>query len=206
MIKNILLVGPPGSGKGTQINELKKYLKFEVISSGDIVRSLAESDPFVKKTLESGELVKDDILIQEVDRRIELIDPEVGIIFDGFPRNLHQAKQLDEMLLHDHDRVLDAVIYIFLDEKEVIKRLTIRRVCEKCNRPLYGLTKCPDCGGKPIVRKDDNKATIINRMQVFLENTLPLVSYYQTREILLEINGEQSIKKVAHDIKEGLNL
>ncbi|MFA5197545.1 MAG: nucleoside monophosphate kinase [Patescibacteria group bacterium] len=206
MIKNILFVGPPGSGKGTQINELKKYLKFEVISSGDIVRDLAESDEAIKKTLESGALVKDEILIKEVDRRIDQIDPEMGIVFDGFPRNLHQAEQLDEMLLHNHDRALDAVVYIYLDEKEVVKRLTIRKVCEKCNRPLYDLSKCPDCGGKPVIRKDDNEATIINRMQVFLENTLPLVSYYKTREVLLEINGEQSIEGVARDIKEGLGL
>jgi adenylate kinase len=204
-MKNIVFLGPPGSGKGTQINELEKYLDFTVISSGDMVRELAEKNQQIKQLLEKGELVSDNVLLSEVDRQIGIIDKSRGIFFDGFPRTLNQAKKMDEILIN-HERVLDAAIYIYLEEEEVVKRLARRRVCRKCGRPFFDSPRCPSCGGQPVIRKDDNEATIINRMQVFLEQTLPLVDYYETRNILLQINGNQSIKNVGRDIKKGLGL
>ncbi len=205
MAKTIVFLGPPGSGKGTQISELKKLLDIEVLATGEIARELAAKDPEIQKTLDRGELLADDLVYAAINKKIAKVSEEKSIIFDGFPRNLTQAKKLDEMLIH-HSRSLDATVYIYLDEEEVVKRLTIRKVCANCGRPLYSETICPDCGGRPTIRKDDNEATVINRMQVFLERTLPLVSYYQSRGILLEINGKQSIEDVASDIKKGLNL
>jgi len=205
MSKTIVFVGPPGSGKGTQISELRKYLDLEVLSTGDIARGLAEKDPEIQKIMDKGELISDDLIFSAIDEKIAAADKNKSIIFDGFPRNLTQAKKLDELLLH-HGRSLDATVYVYLDEDEVVTRLTIRKVCEKCGRPLFDLPKCPDCGGLPTTRKDDNKSTIINRMQVFLERTLPIVSYYETRGKLKQINGKQSIESVASDIKESLSL
>lgn len=205
MTKNIIFFGPPGSGKGTQIIILNDYFKLEVISTGDISRELAAKDKKIKSLIDRGELIGDEIIFKAIDQRIEKIDQDTSIICDGFPRNLVQAKRLDEILLH-RGRILDAAIYIYLDESEVVKRLTNRIVCSKCGQPIYNLPKCSLCGGKPTVRKDDNEATIINRMQVFLERTLPLVTYYEKKNILVEINGKQSVEGVAKDIKKGLSL
>jgi adenylate kinase len=205
MRKNLLFFGPPGSGKGTQINILKEYFDLVVISTGDIARSLASNDKKIQETLDRGELLEDEVIFKAVDNKIGETGDDLSIIFDGFPRNLMQAKKLDEILLH-HNRILDAAIYIYLDESEVVKRLTTRKVCSKCGQPLFNLERCPNCGGTSIIRSDDNEATIINRMQVFLERTLPLTTYYEKKNILLEINGKQSIEGVAKDIKKGLGV
>ena len=204
-MKNLVFFGPPGSGKGTQINKLAELISLNVISTGKIARDLAKNDIEVKKTLDRGELISDEVIFKEVKKAIEETDKETSIIFDGFPRNLIQAKKLDEILLH-YSRILDAAIYIYLEEAEVVNRLTKRKVCSKCGQPFSSEEVCPNCGGKALKRDDDNEATIINRMQVFLERTLPLVTYYEKKNLLIQINGNQSVEDVAKDIKEGLNL
>lgn len=205
MTTTLVFLGPPGSGKGTEIKELEKHLDLEVVSTGDIARDLAKNDPKIQKLLEKGNLISDDSLFSAVDQKIDSVGEAKSIIFDGFPRNLVQAEKLDEILLH-HNRHLDAAIYIYLDEEEVVRRLTIRKICGKCGQPFFDQEKCPKCGGEPIIRTDDNKSTIINRMQVFLERTLPLISFYESKNILIQINGKQSIEDVAEDIKERLGL
>lgn len=202
---NIILIGPPGSGKGTQIKELKERMDFEVIATGEIARNLAKSDKNIEETLAKGELISDEILLDAIDKVLLNLDKEKNLIFDGFPRNLAQAEKLEKLML-DHNRTIDSVVYIVLDEQEVVKRLAIRKVCGKCGTPIFSGEKCPHCGGRAILRPDDNAQTVMNRMQVFLDKTTPLIEFYRNKSILKEVNGNQSIEDVAKDINEQLGL
>ena len=202
-MKNIVIIGPPGSGKDTQIDEMSKFLDFAQVSTGDIVRKLSAKNDKIKQIMEQGGLVDDSVILTAIDNELSKIDKEQGIVFDGFPRTLHQAEMLNEILLH-HNRVLDMVIYISLEEDVIVSRLSKRMVCSACGHNVQqGAAKCGDCGGKPIRRGDDEPAVIINRVQAYLENTLPLVTYYRNKNILLEIDGDKTVAKVAADIKEG---
>jgi adenylate kinase len=203
-MKNIVIIGPPGSGKDTQIDELAKYLKFQLISGGDIVRKLAEKDTKLRKIMDEGELIDDAIVLAEVDKVLATVPSDEGVVFDGFPRTLHQAGSIGEILLH-HGRTLDIVIYLSLDEDVIVSRLSRRKVCSLCGHNIHkGAEKCSECGGRPITRHDDEPAVIIKRVQTFLENTLPLINYYRNQGIIIEVNGNQSIAAVAADIKEKL--
>lgn len=203
MTNNLIFLGPPGSGKGTQIEILREKNNLTVISSGDIVRNLAKENMEYQNIMEKGELLNDDILFSEINKRVEMETTETGLIFDGFPRNVAQAIKLDQILLQNN-RILTGVIYIELDEEEVVKRLTIRKVCEKCGQPVFDAKICSRCGGNAIIRKDDNETTIRNRMKVFLDKTLPLVNYYRTKNKLIKIDGKQTIEAVGKDISENL--
>lgn len=201
---NLIIIGPPGSGKDTQIDRMSEYLNIELISTGDIVRKLAERNTKIKAVMDSGGLITDDVILKEVDNRLSKLESGTGVVFDGFPRNLHQAEILNEILTH-HNRILDKVIYIDLDEQVIVDRLSRRYICSICGHNiLVGAKKCSVCGGRPVRRPDDEPAVIIRRVQTFLENTLPLISYYRNKSILIEVDGDQSIDSVALDIKEGL--
>lgn len=201
---NIIIIGPPGSGKDTQIDRMSEYLGFELISTGDIARKLAEKSSKIRAVLDGGGLITDDVILKEVDERLSKLEPGMGVVLDGFPRNLHQAEMLNEMLMH-RNRTLDKVIYIDLDEQVIVDRLSRRYVCSLCGHNILGETKkCVVCGGRPVRRPDDEPAVIIKRVQTYLENTLPLINYYRNRGILIEIDGDQSIEAVATDIKEKL--
>jgi adenylate kinase len=203
-MKNIIVIGPPGSGKDTQIEKMSKYLDFCLVSTGDIVRKLAEKSEKIKLIMNEGGLVDDKIVIAEVDKQLKQIDKNMGVVFDGFPRNLHQAELLNETLLHN-GRTLDAVVYINLEEGVIVERLTSRTICSLCGQNIpIGSIKCVICGGRPVRRQDDEPATVIKRVQTFLENTLPLISYYRNKGILFEVDGDQLITAVANDIKEKL--
>ncbi len=202
-MKNMVIIGPPGSGKDTQIDEMRKLLDFEVISTGEIARTLAEKDESHRLVVEAGGLLADDVMTKELSKRLDNVAANMGVVFDGYPRTLHQAELLNEILLR-HDRVLDTVIYLSLEEAAVVERLTARRICSDCGHNIGEADICPVCGGKPTKRHDDEPAVIINRVQTFLENTLPLINYYRNKGILLEVNGDQSVKAVAEDIKEKL--
>lgn len=199
-MKNMIIIGPPGSGKDTQVEKLKKLFDFEVISTGDIARSLAEKSEKYKQVVESGALLDDKVLTAELDKAIYLVPAIMGVVFDGYPRTLHQAELLNEILLH-HSRILDQVIYLNLEEAAVVERLSSRKVCSSCGHNIIDTEVCPICGGKPTRRHDDEPAVIIRRVQTFLENTLPLINYYHNKNILIEINGDQSIEAVAKEIK-----
>lgn len=202
-MKNIIILGPPGSGKDTQIDELVKFMDLQLISGGDISRKIALCNKEYCKIIEQGGLIEDSVMIAEIDKFMDTLDPKRGIVFDGFPRTLHQAEVLNEVLLH-HGRNLDAVVYIELEEADIVDRLSRRRVCAQCGHNATGSEKCGICGGRAVRRPDDEPAVIIKRVQTFLENTLPLVGYYRNKGILLQINGDQSIAAVAKDIKAGL--
>lgn len=203
-MRNIIVMGPPGSGKDTQVEAIKEHTNSEVISSGDITRSLAANDPKIAEILKSGGLLDDALITKQVDAMITNVDSGKGIIFDGFPRTMIQAEKLNELLVN-HRRTLDAVIYLVVSEEEVVKRLSIRKICPSCGLVLtedHG--KCSNCGAELVKREDDEPAVIINRMQTFLDKTMPLVSYYRNKGILLEINGEQPIENVTEDILKRL--
>lgn len=203
-MKNLVIIGPPGSGKDTQVDKLRQLFDFEVISSGDIARVLAEKNEEYRKVVEAGGLLDDSVLTAELNKELDDIPASTGVIFDGYPRNLHQAGLLGEILLH-HNRILDFVIYLSLDEAAVVERLSSRRVCSVCGHNVAAeAQKCPICGGEPTRRHDDEPAVIIRRVQTFLENTLPLINYYRNKDILLEVNGDQSIDAVASELREKL--
>lgn len=203
-MKNIIILGPPGSGKDTQIDEMSKYMAFDLISAGDMLRKFAEKNEKLHKIIDNGGLVDDQIVLDAVDRRLSDVDAKHGVVFDGFPRTLHQAEALGEILLH-HGRNLDTVVYIALEEEVIVDRLSRRQVCSICGHNIHvGSEKCSDCGGRAVRRHDDEPAIIINRVQAYLENTLPLVNYYRNKGIIIEINGDQKVVDVAHDIKEHL--
>ena len=202
-MKNLVIIGPPGSGKDTQVDSMRQLFDFELISTGDIARALADKNEKYKKIVEAGGLLDDVVLTAELGKKIDSIPNDMGIVFDGYPRNLHQAELLNEILLH-HNRILDQVIYLSLDEAAVVERLTNRHVCSLCGHNTGDATTCPLCGGTPTKRHDDEPAVIIRRVQTFLENTLPLINYYRNKGILLEIDGDQSIEAVAREVKEKL--
>ena len=203
-MKNIVIIGPPGSGKDTQIEKMHEYFDFEIISTGDIARSLAAKNNKYKEVVEAGGLLDDSVLTGELDRTVSGAPADMGLVFDGYPRTLHQAELLNEILLH-HNRILDYVIYIGLDEAAVVTRLSKRFVCTKCGHNVEpGSGKCAVCGGELTRRHDDEPVVIIRRVQTFLENTLPLISYYRNKGVLVEIEGDQSVEEVAEDIREKL--
>jgi adenylate kinase len=203
-LKNLVFIGPPGSGKDTQIEELIKIENFNVVRAGNIAKNLTKTNKRFEQIVASGGLIDDDVILAEVDKLMHTFPIESGIIFDGFPRTLHQAEKLDQLLEHQN-RYLDAVVYISLEEDEIIKRLSSRKICSLCGENiLNSVEKCRKCGGRPVRRHDDEPAIIIDRVQTFLEKTLPLVDYFRNKAKLIEIDGDQTIGNVSRDIREKL--
>jgi len=194
----IVLLGPPGAGKGTQAQLLSEDKGFERFSTGDILRRhISENTPLgsrVKDYLIKGELVPDDILLQLV--RNFLKEKNLSpILFDGFPRTLTQAKGLDG-LLEEEGHPLDLVIFLDLPETEIIRRLNSRRICKRCGANYNLITqppkvsgRCDRCGGLLIKREDDNTKAIRERLRAYRERTSPLYEYYERRGILIKVSG-----------------
>jgi len=212
----IILLGPPGSGKGTQAKFLSKRYGIPHIAMGDILREeVAKKTPLGEKVnvyMSKGELVPDEIVIEVLKKRLQEADCTNGFILDGFPRTLNQAKALDNML-SELNLKIDAVIYIEVPDEEIMKRLSLRRTCKVCGR-IYNLHynppkqdgKCDVCGGELIIRNDDKPEVIKNRLKVYNEQTKPLVNYYETHKLLIRINGVNTIDKVFQQIVEKLSL
>ena len=209
---NLIILGPPGAGKGTQAKLLKDKFALEHIEPGDMLRTLAESKSSLAKGIRrlmiNGQLVPTKLLLQMVRLRIQSLPKDQGIIFDGTPRRLIEAKQL-ELMLETLNRRLTHIFYLKVSKREVKKRLSKRAVCKKCDQPLIigkdikSLNdSCPKCGGKVFQREDDTPQGIKKRWQTFLKETKPVIDYYRKQNRLIEINGEQSINKVQQDIKQ----
>lgn len=197
----LILLGPPGAGKGTLATLIKEKYRIPHISTGDIFREEMKSGSKLGKELkgyvDSGELVPDDVVTRIIENK--LIN-DVSIIqdfmLDGFPRTKKQAGDLDR-ILKKLKRPLNRALYMETDIGVIVKRLTGRRVCRKCgavyhivNRPPKKAGVCDHCGGKDLYqRADDNESTIKNRLDVYLESTLPIVDYYEAQGILKRING-----------------
>ncbi len=202
----IILLGAPGAGKGTQAARVARRLKMVHIATGDLFRQALEQVTGLAKEAESymekGSLVPDEITIGMVLERISSPDCESGVIFDGFPRNLHQAEALDRAL-SERGQVIDKAVYIKVPEKELSRRLSGRWVCRKCQAPYHAgdsqpkvWGKCDRCGGELYQRPDDNVETVKKRLQVYFTETAPLIDYYAQGSKLLEVNGEGSVDEV----------
>ncbi|MEA3376280.1 MAG: adenylate kinase [Chloroflexota bacterium] len=210
----VVLLGPPGSGKGTQAKRLVEELGTPHVSSGDLFRhhlsEETELGQLAKTYMEEGELVPDGVTVDMVVERISRPDCEEGVILDGFPRTLTQAEALDEEL---GGRGLEVTIVplIQVSDDEVIRRLTARRVCEDCGA-VYNLVfnppqetgVCDVCGGDLYQREDDNPETVRHRLYTYYKETSPLIGYYFAQNLLVEIDGEQPVDGVGWDLREAI--
>jgi len=203
---NIVLLGAPGAGKGTQAKFLVDTYHIPHISTGDIFRAaLAEGTPLgleAKKYMEAGELVPDQLVIDLMNERLAKADVAPGFILDGFPRTAAQAVALDEVLAQS-DRAIDVALSIEVDPEVIVKRLSARRTCAGCGRITTAEEgeSCQACGGKLEQRVDDNEATIRNRLSVYAQQTEPLIDYYQGKGVLVSIDGDRSVEDVWADVK-----
>ncbi|NLI11151.1 adenylate kinase [Pelotomaculum propionicicum] len=211
---NLLIMGPPGAGKGTQAEELVKKLQIPHISTGDMFRTAisegTEMGRKAKEYMDKGELVPDSVVVGMVKERLSRPDCDNGFLLDGFPRNVVQAEALDEKL-KGMGRLLDGVINIIVPREKIIERLTGRRVCRSCGSSYHMVFKkprvdevCDNCGGEIYQRSDDNETAVNNRLYVYEASTQPLINYYAKKNLLKNINGDQEIKKVMDDIMNSL--
>lgn len=207
---NIVLLGAPGAGKGTQAAKLVEKFNMCHISTGDILRAaVKDQTPLgvkAKSYMDAGDLVPDDLIIDLMKERIQQPDTEAGVILDGFPRTTTQAVALDTMLT-SLERPLDAALLVDVDKEVIIKRLTSRRVCRDCG--FIGSeadATCPKCGGEMYQRDDDNEATVRNRLDVYENSTAPLIDYYRGCELLIEIDGDRDPEVVFEAVQSALNL
>jgi len=210
----IILLGAPGAGKGTQATSLSKRLDLAHIASGDLFRQAlnkgTELGRQAKVYMEKGQLVPDDITIKMVLERIGLPDCQKGIMLDGFPHNVEQARALDAALKPQNKKI-DKAVYIKVSQDELLKRLTGRWICRNCQTPYHEVNsppkikgKCDKCGGELYQRADDNTETIKKRLEVFFLETAPLIDYYAREGKLLEIQGEGSMDEITERIIHAL--
>ena len=207
---NIVLLGAPGAGKGTQAAKLVEECGLCHISTGDILRAaVKDQTPLgvkAKGFMDAGELVPDDLIIDLMKERIQQPDTEKGVILDGFPRTTTQAVALDTML-SELGRPLDAALLIDVDSEVIVNRLCSRRMCKACGHiGTVSDEACPKCGGEMYQRDDDNEATVRNRLDVYEKSTSPLIDYYRGCELLVTIAGYRDPAEVFADVKEALHL
>lgn len=207
---NIVLLGAPGAGKGTQAQRLVADYGVAHISTGDLLRAAvkAQSELGVaaKKYMDAGELVPDQLVIDLVKERLAADDAQKGFILDGFPRNTTQAVTLDTELAA-MGRELDGALLIDVPAEVIIDRLSSRRTCRDCGYTAGpDTTVCPSCAGEMYQRDDDKPETIKNRLDVYEKNTSPLVEYYRGQGILKVVDGNRDIDLVYTDVKAELGL
>lgn len=207
---NIVLLGAPGAGKGTQAQRLVRDFGVAHISTGDLLRTAVKGGTELgiqaKKYMDAGELVPDQLVIDLVKERLAEDDAQQGFLLDGFPRNTLQAVTLDSEL-SELGRELDCALLIDVDRDVIINRLSSRRTCRACGYTGTAADEvCPSCGGEMYQRDDDKAETIANRMDVYEKQTSPLVEYYRGQNILKTIDGDRDVDVVYADVKEVLGL
>jgi adenylate kinase len=208
---NIVLLGAPGAGKGTQAAKLVEEFATPHISTGDMLRAAVaagtELGVKAKSFMDAGELVPDDVIIGLVTERLQDADTENGFILDGFPRTSAQAVALDAEL-SKLGRPLDAALLVDVDPEVIVGRLTSRRMCRACGYigSVADGDSCPKCGGEMYQRDDDNEVTVRNRLDVYEKSTSPLVDYYRGCDLLVEIDGDRDPNVVYVDVKKALNV
>jgi len=212
----LILLGPPGAGKGTQAQRLQAKRGLAQLSTGDMLRAEVhagsdigrEADAIMKR----GDLVPDAIVVAIIGRRIEQPDAAKGFILDGFPRTVAQAEALDRMLAEKHAR-LDAVIEMKVDDAVLVERITGRYTCAKCGTGYHDRFQkpkvagvCDKCGSREFIRRADDKAeTVKARLEAYNRQTAPLLPYYRGRGILKQVDGMAGIEEVARQIEAVLN-
>ena len=207
---NIVLLGAPGAGKGTQAAKLVEEFATPHISTGDILRAAVknqtEQGKKAKGYMDAGDLVPDSLIIDLMDERLREPDCEKGFILDGFPRTTAQAVALDDMLVR-LERPLDAALLVDVDPEVIIKRLTERRCCKECGYiGTAADATCPKCGGEMYQRDDDNETTVRNRLDVYAKSTSPLIDYYKGKGLLKSVDGDRPVDTVYVDVKALLGL
>jgi adenylate kinase len=211
-MKNFILLGPPGSGKGTQAERIRDKYGLPQISTGEIFRrNICEQTPLgqkVKEFIDSGALVPDETVVELVVDRLSKDDTKDGYLLDGFPRTIAQAQALEEVLAKSGDKI-DAAILITLPRDMLIERIVTRRVCEKCgktyntkNFPTKVEGVCDVCGGAVVQRADDTKETAEKRIDVYSEQTKPLIEYYSGKGILHEFDSLTGVEAVFEGIEK----
>ena len=211
---NIVLLGAPGAGKGTQGQKLVEDFGFAHISTGDLLRAAVKAGSELgikaKSYMESGQLVPDQLVIDLVKERLDSDDAQKGFILDGFPRTTSQAVSLDA-ILRDLGIKLDGVINIAVPDEELIKRTTGRQICRSCGATYHVTFKpskvknvCDKCGGELYQRDDDKVETVKKRLSVYAAQTKPLIDYYKNSNLYIEIDGKQSMEDVYKDIVASL--
>ena len=210
----VIMLGAPGTGKGTIAGFLSKDLGIPQISTGDIFRKniseKTELGRLAESYISNGKLVPDDVTVKLVEDRLKDEDAKNGVILDGFPRTVAQAEALDKILANSNKRV-DITINLTTPEEEIIERVVNRRICSKCKR-VYNLVLnppkndgiCDDCGSNLIAREDDNEETIKNRLQTYFEQTSPLVDYYSQKGNLYSATVSKSINKMGPDVEKDI--
>ena len=207
---NIVLLGAPGAGKGTQAAKLVEEFATPHISTGDILRAAVKTQTELGKKakgyMDAGDLVPDSLIIDLMDERLREPDCEKGFILDGFPRTTAQAVALDDMLAR-LERPLDAALLVDVDPEVIIKRLTERRCCKECGYiGTAADATCPKCDGEMYQRDDDNEATVRNRLDVYAKSTSPLIDYYKGKGLLKSVDGDRPVDTVYVDVKALLGL
>jgi len=209
---NLVLLGPPGAGKGTQAAKLIEKYGIPHISTGDILRSnIKEGTPFGKKAkeyMDKGELVPDSLVIEIAKERLDRDDCREGFLLDGFPRTVTQAKALDDHLAVK-DKKIDHVLDIKVEKEELISRLTGRRVCRNCGATYHAVNIppkeegiCDICGGELYQRADDNRETVENRIEVYKTQTAPLIDYYEKQGNIKHFDGSIGLENLFAQISE----
>jgi adenylate kinase len=212
---NIILLGPPGAGKGTQAKMLIDKYRMPQISTGDILRAaVKEGTPLGKEAksyMDKGQLVPDSVVIGIVEDRIQQPDCRNGYMLDGFPRTVPQAEALDEMLRKRKAKI-DHVVSVEVARDELVKRLTGRRTCRECGAgfhvhfdPPKKTGTCDKCGGELYQRDDDNEKTVTARLQVYESQTLPLIEYYRKQGKLRPVDGVGEMKTIFERISKVLS-
>jgi adenylate kinase len=202
----IILLGPPGAGKGTQAVRIVERWGIPHISTGDILRANVREGTALgseaKRYMDAGDLVPDEVIIGMVGERLAEPDTAAGFLFDGFPRTVPQARAL-ETLVNERDTPIDVVLRLVVDHDDVVSRLTGRRTCSECGRIFHVLTdppteagRCDGCGGEIVQRDDDREEVVINRLEVYRTQTAPLEDFYFERGVLRDIRAVGTIDEV----------
>ena len=215
---NIVIFGPPGAGKGTQSSYLVENKKMYQLSTGDLLRAELKSESNLskklKKIMDTGKLVSDDIINDLIEKKIS--DPSIknNIIFDGFPRNIDQAKSLD-LMLKKNDQLISLVINLKVDNSILVKRISGRVSCSVCKKPFNEFfdppkdaSKCSnkECINRDLIkRSDDTKGTVSNRLKIYEDSTLPLLNFYESKGIVKNVDAMMSINEVTNQINGIIN-
>ncbi|MCJ7429061.1 MAG: adenylate kinase [Candidatus Nanohaloarchaeota archaeon QJJ-5] len=209
MTLQLIMLGPPGAGKGTQAGKLADHFDIPHISTGQILRNNKDMEtPYgtPRSYIEDGNLVPDEMMIEILEKRLQEDDTDDGYILDGFPRTRPQAVSLADIT------DIDAVIYLRTSEENILKRLTGRRTCEDCGRtyhiemnPPPDDDQCESCGGAIVQRADDRESVVRDRLEEYQEKTKPLIEFYREKGTLLEIDGNPSIEEVWTQLKDRLD-